>query len=144
LKLVAKEAIERKPISFSDPTNGTSTLSRTLNYIAGNPMRMLSEMNALTTEDIAGLIHHLEGQGIKFSIIAGSSDPLFPVKRQIEHMREIKEKYGKNLPIEGYYSVRGGHNELSLHANKHAALAVDALKGLQRRRERLESEKMVK
>lgn len=140
LKLMAKEAIERKPISFSDPTNGTSTLARTLQYIAGNPLRMLSEMDALTTQDITGLIHHLESQGIKFSIIASPTDPLFPVKRQIEHMRKTKETHGKNLPIEGYYSVKGGHNELSIHADKHTTLAVDALKGLQRRRERLESD----
>lgn len=137
LKLVAKEAIERKPISFSDPTNGSSTLYRTLSYIAGNPMRMLTEMVALTTQDIADLIYHLEEQGVKIAIIAGPSDPLFPVNRQIEHMRETKERTGKNLPIEGYYSVKGGHNELSIHADKHTALAVGALNGLQRRRKRL-------
>jgi len=134
LKLMAQEAIERKPFSFSDPTNSVSTTGRLTRYMAGNPLRMWSEMGALTTEDITNLIHHLESKGVKISIIAGVNDPLFPVKRQIEHMRKVKDKQGKNLPIEGYYSVTGGHNELSIHADQHTALAVNALDGLQRRR----------
>lgn len=144
IKLLIREALERKPYSFTDPTNSVSSSSRTLSYIAGNPLRMLSEMDALTTEEITSLIHHLEEQGVKFSIIAGPSDPLFPVSRQIEHMRAKKAETGKKLPIEGYYSVKGGHNELSIHADKHAFLAVDALNGLQRRRERLEADEIPK
>lgn len=41
----------------------------------------------------------------------------------------------------GYYSVIGGHNELSIKPDKYTLLAVDALNGLQRRRKRLEAEK---
>lgn len=140
MKLLIEEALERKPYSFTDPTNSVSSSSRTLNYIAGNPLRMLSEMDALTTQDITDLIHHLEEQGIKFSIIAGPSDPLFPVSRQIEYMRTKQVETSKKLHIEGYYSVRGGHNELSIHADKHTLLAIDALNGLQRRRERIEAD----
>lgn len=142
LKLLVTEVVERKPFSFSDPTNSVSSSAKTLNYIAGNPLRMLSEMDALTTQDITNLIHCLKGQGIKFSIIAAPDDPLFPVKRQIEYMKQKQEESGKKLPIEGYYSVRGGHNELSINADYHTLLAVDALNGLQRRRERLEAEKV--
>ena len=142
LKLLVTEAVERKPFSFSDPTNSVTASARTLNYIAGNPLRTLSEMEALTTQDITHLIHHLEGLGIKFSIIAAPDDPLYPIKRQIEYMRQKQEESGKMLPIEGYYSVKGGHNELSINADQHTLLAVDALNGLQRRRERLEAEKV--
>lgn len=142
LKLLITEAVERKPFSLSDPTNSVSSSARTLNYIASNPLRMLSEIEASTTQDITHLIHHLEGQGIKFSIIAAPDDPLFPVKRQIEHMKQKQEESEKKLPIEGYYSVKGGHNELSINADQHTLLAVDALNGLQRRRERLEAEKV--
>lgn len=92
LKLLVTEVVERKRFSLSDPTNSVSSSARTLNYIAGNPLRMLSEMNALTTQDITHLIHHLEGQGIKFSIIAAVDDPLFPVKRQIEHLEHMRQK----------------------------------------------------
>lgn len=138
LKLMVKEAIERKPFSFSDPTNSVSTAGRLTRYMAGNPLRMWSEMDALITEDITNFIHHLESKGVKISIIAGVNDPLFPVKRQIEHMKKVKDKQGANLPIEGYYSVTGGHNELSIHAEAHTALAVNALDGLQRRQNQLD------
>ena len=136
VKLMAQEAIERKPFSFTDPTNGTSSIARVALYMLKH-RELFTELEALTTQDITGLIHGLEEQGVMLSIIAGPSDPLFPVSRQIHHMRASQEATGKRLPIEGYYSVRGGHNELSIHADTHAALAADALKGLQRRRERL-------
>lgn len=84
-------------------------------------------MGAITSFEITDLMKALHGRGVMFSIVAGVGDPLFPVKRQIEHMRESGVP-----PIEGYYSVVGGHNELSIHADNHATLAVDALNGLQR------------
>lgn len=139
LKLLLQEAIQRKPFSLTDPTNSLSSSLRTLHYMAGNPLRVLEEMSVMTSEDITKMIYYQEGKGIKFSIIAGVDDPLYPVKRQIEHLRKTKKETGKSVPIEGFYSVTGGHNELSIHADQHTALAIDALNGLQRRRERLES-----
>lgn len=135
IKLLAQEGLERKPLSFTDPTNSFSSSLRTITYMMLH-RELFNELEALTSMDIVGLIHNLEEQGVMIAVIAGPSDPLFPVKRQIEHLRESKFKTRKNLPIEGYYSVKGGHNELSINADKHTALAVDALKNMQRRRDR--------
>lgn len=142
IKLLAKEAFERKPFSFTDPTNSLSSTARTCAYMVKH-RELFTELTGITTSDITDFIHNLEAQGIKFSIVAGPIDPLFPTGRQIEHMRAAKEERGKRLPIEGYYSVKGGHNELSIHADQHTALAVDAIKGLQRRREKLEKQEEV-
>lgn len=137
VKLLLKEAIER-PLLPTDPTSSLKASSRTVRYIAGNPKRALEEMDALTKLDITDMMERLRKQGIMFLIISGVNDPLFPVSRQ----RTNITKSGKELPIEGSYTVVGGHHELSIHPDKHAALAVDALNGLQRRRARNDSLKI--
>lgn len=138
LKLILQEAIAR-PKLFTDPTSGIRAAGRTARYIVENPKRILDEMDVLTNFDITELMIRLWEQGVMFSVISGVNDPLFPVKRQIEHMRNQQEKTGKKPPIEGYYSVKGGHNELSINADKHSSLAIDALNGLQRRRNSIAS-----
>lgn len=129
VKLMLQEAIAR-PFLLSDPNSSMVAAARVARYIAENPKRTLDEMDALTRFDITELMSKLKDHGIMFSVIAGVDDPLFPVKRQISHLRAS----GGASALEGYYSVIGGHNELSLHAEKHAALAVNALEGLQYKR----------
>ena len=126
MRLLVQEAMLR-PKLFTDPTSSIRAGTRTALYIAANPVRVIKEMNAITTFEITDLMKALHNHGITFSVISGVNDPLFPVKRQIEYMRE-----NGTPSIEGYYSVVGGHNELSIHADKHAALAINALDSLQR------------
>lgn len=130
MKLMIQEAVVR-PKALGDPTGATRAALRTARYCVENPQRVLKEMDALTSHDISDMIRLLKDKGVMVSVISGVDDPLFPVNRQIDNMR----KNGVP-PIEGYYSVVGGHNELSIHADKHTALAVNALDSLQRRREK--------
>jgi len=125
IKLLLQEAIAR-PILLTDPTNSIRAGARTARYIAENPQRVLKEMDALTSADITEMIKMLSGQGVKFSVISGVDDPLFPVRRQIKNMRES----GNVPPIIGYYSVVGGHNKLSIDAKRHAARTFEALENL--------------
>lgn len=128
IRMLFEETIIRPPL-FTNPASLVSLGERIAWYVLENPASVTQEMDAITTFEITDLMRALHDRGIMFSVIAGVDDPLFPVKRQIEHMRESGMP-----PIEGYYSVVGGHNEISIHADKHAALAVDALNGLQRMR----------
>jgi hypothetical protein len=105
--------------------------ARVAGYIAENPKRTMDEMDALTNFDITEMMERLREHGVMFSVVAGVNDPLFPVNRQIAHLRKLKA----GIPVEGYYSVVGGHNELSLNAEKHAVLAINALENLQYKRE---------
>lgn len=131
VKLLIQEAVLR-PKSLTDPTGAARAALRTARYCAENPKRVIEEMDALTSYDISDLISLLKDRGVMVSVISGVDDPLFPVRRQVENMRNA------GVPqIEGYYSVVGGHNELSIHPEKHTALAVNALDSLQRRREKV-------
>ncbi|KKQ89634.1 MAG: Alpha/beta hydrolase fold protein [Candidatus Curtissbacteria bacterium GW2011_GWC2_38_9] len=125
IKLLLQEIIAR-PILLTDSTSSIRAGARTARYIAENPQRVLKEMDALTSVDITEIMTSLSNQGIKFSVIAGVNDPLFPVSRQIADMRE----HGNVPPLKGYYSVIGGHNKLSIDASRHASLAFNALENL--------------
>ncbi len=125
IKLLLQEAIAR-PMLLTDPTSSIRAGGRTARYIAEHHQRVLREMDALTGVDINELIRMLSDQGVKFSVISGVDDPLFPVERQGTNML----KSGYIPPIVGYYSVIGGHNELSIDANRHATLAFNALDNL--------------
>ena len=129
VKLMIQEAVLR-PKSLSDPTGAVQAGFRTARYCVENPQRVLQEMDALTSYDISDLMSLLRDKGVMVSVISGVDDPLFLVSRQVENMRQAGAP-----PIEGYYSVIGGHNELSIHPEKHTALAVNALDSLQRKRE---------
>jgi len=125
IKLLLQEAIAR-PILLTDSTSSIRAGTRTARYIAENYHRVLKEMGAMSSGDITEMMTKLSEHGIKFSIISGVDDPLFPVNRQIRNMRQSN----RVPPIKGYYSVIGGHNELSINADQHAALAFNALDDL--------------
>lgn len=124
-KLFVGEAFAR-PSQLDDPTNALSTLLRVDKYVFQNDGRTNREVEAIARADISEMIKKLSEQGVKISVIAGVNDPLFPVNRQIASMR----RSGGKLPLRGYYSVIGGHNELSINPGQHAALAFNALENL--------------
>lgn len=129
IRMLFEEIIIR-PQLFTDPISSISIGERIVLYTLENPASVTKEMDAITTFEIRDLMKALQSRGIMFSVISGVDDPLFPVSKQIEYMIENGVP-----PIAGYYSVVGGHNELSIHPDKHAALALDALDSLQRKRE---------
>ncbi|KKQ95317.1 MAG: hypothetical protein UT20_C0029G0021 [Candidatus Levybacteria bacterium GW2011_GWA1_39_11] len=68
-------------------------------------MKVLKELDTMTSFDIKELIQDLREKGIMFSVIAGIDDPLFPVREQLKALQEKFETRDKT-PLEGFYSVR--------------------------------------
>ncbi len=128
IRMLLEETIIRPPL-FMDPASSVSIGERIFWYALVNPASVIKEMDAITTFEIKDLMEKLHNHGIMFSVIAGVDDPLFSVSKQIEQMRRSGAP-----PMESYCSVVGVHNELSIHDDKHAALAINALNGLQRLR----------
>ena len=140
MKLMKQET-QLRPWLSTDPNAALTAGTRVTAYLAEHPLRVMKELDALTSYEITDLMQDLHEKGIMFSVISGVDDPLFPVSKQIENMRKLKET-GRVLPIEGFYSVRDhdqkrdyGHNALSLRPEKHTALALNALDNLQEKRE---------
>lgn len=105
-----------------------------LKYSFKNPTRALKEGSAIAASDIYESLANLQKQGINVSIIHSVDDSVFPMDKLLE---TAKEKGG--LDVTGFYSVKGNHREISVNPRQYAALAVDALKGLQRKRLSIES-----
>lgn len=133
-----KQEIKLRPLLSTDPNSALTAAARVTAYLAEHPVRVMKELDALTSYEITDLIKDLrEKEGVMFSVFAGVDDPLFPaftVGWQIKNTRQ---------PIEGFYSVRDhgqrdlGHNALSLRPEVHARESLRALDDLQRKREKI-------
>ena len=140
-----KQETKLRPWLSSDSNAALVSGLRVARYIAENPMKVLKELDVLTSYEITELMRDLKGRGIMISVIAGTDDPLFPAGEQVEGLRKKFRETGEKPVLEGYYSVRDhnakadfGHNALSLRPEKHTALALNALENLQWKRERIE------
>ncbi len=97
-------------------------------YILKNIPRAWKEAVAISESDIHEALKELHEQGIGVAIIHGVDDPVFP-------MDKIQEVVKKDQ-IDGFYSVKGDHNEIWIHPEKYVALADQALDALEKKRQR--------
>jgi len=95
-------------------------------YIKDNPLRALIEVNDLSKIQIENILKGLKELGINISIISGVDDRAFPMKR----MQEI----ANTDQLDGFYSVKGGHNQLYRHPEQYMKLAEQALTDLENKK----------
>ena len=93
-------------------------------YIAENPKRAIEELNAIAKSDILEMVKNLHDGGIGIAIIQGEDDPIFPISRIGEVLRDSKDS------IDGFYSFKGGHNKIITEPRytKSALSALDDLR----------------
>jgi len=112
---IIKSSQERGPLIKS-----TKEMAK---YVAKNPKRAIEEANAMAKSDILEMIKNLHESGIGISVVTGVDDPIFPMSRMTEVLR-ISEGV-----IDGFYSVKGGHNKL-LADPRYTKAALNALDDL--------------
>lgn len=95
-------------------------------YISANPLKALKEVVAISESEIHEMLRELHREGIGISIIHGVDDPIFPM----EKIQEI----AKSDQIDGFYSVKGSHNDMYLRADQYMELADEALTALERKK----------
>ncbi len=95
-------------------------------YIKDNPKRAIKEIYAMTNLQIQDLLIELKGRGIGISIIHGVDDLTFPMDRIQDNTTSEH--------LDGFYSVKGVHNELYLNPEKYMALAEHALTALENKK----------
>lgn len=117
LKRLATDKASRKALS--------TYLWEGTKFLAKNPVRGIKEGAANAKPDIHEWLKVLHDSGSGISVIHGVDDPLFP-------MPEV-QKATKSEEIDGFYSVKGDHNELHLQPHKYTATAVNALYALANR-----------
>ncbi len=99
-----------------------ATLLAPLRVLASNIKRSWDSIQAIADSDIVDMLKELKAQGVGVSVIHGVEDKVFPMER-------VQKEVGADA-ITGFYSVRGGHNEIFLRPEQYTKavdLALDAL-----------------
>ncbi|MFA4871514.1 MAG: alpha/beta fold hydrolase [Patescibacteria group bacterium] len=94
--------------------------------VGGAPAQSLREVVAISNTQIHDLLRGLREKGIGISIIHAVDDKAFPMERV--------QKIAKKDQLNGFYSVKGTHNEFYLHPEKYTRLAEHALAALESRK----------
>ena len=89
-------------------------------YFLNNPNRAREELKAIAKSDILEMVKNLHDGGIGIAIIQGEDDPIFPISRIGEVLRDSKDS------IDGFYSFKGGHNKIITEA-RYTKSALNAL-----------------
>ncbi|MEX0649967.1 MAG: alpha/beta hydrolase [Candidatus Andersenbacteria bacterium] len=91
-----------------------------------SPLQTVKEVFAIADSEIHNWLKELKDQGIGIAIIHGVDDKALPMERM--------QKVAKLEQMHGFYSVKGGHNEIYLKPKEFTALAEHALSGLEKRK----------
>lgn len=94
--------------------------------ISSGPLRSFKEVLAISKTQIHELLRELKKKGIGISIIHAVDDKIFPMDRT--------QKIAKTDQLDGFYSVKGTHNEFFLKPKKYTQLADQALTALESKR----------
>ena len=96
----------------------------TIKEFAKNPVRALKEAVAISAADTVGLIQELRRQGIKIAVMANVDDPVFPMARMQETLRQNQ--------LDGFLSLRGDHYDINVDAPRYTKAALGLLNQMAR------------
>ncbi|KKT63535.1 MAG: hypothetical protein UW93_C0009G0030 [Parcubacteria group bacterium GW2011_GWC1_45_13] len=100
-----------------------------IKYIGQNPARALKESVAISQSEIYAMLEDLHEKGIGIFIINGVGDPVFPMDKMQKILKADK--------IDGFLSVKGGHNEIISNPEKYAAAADELLENAENKKEKI-------
>lgn len=119
-----------------------SALSKTLGAsmdlnraIAAGPKATVESIGVIAESQVDEILESLKKLGIRISIIHGVDDKFFPMERV--------QKTATRKMVDGFYSMKGTHNEIYLRPDMHTKLIDQALDTLEKLREK-ETEKAEK
>jgi D-aspartate ligase len=101
--------------------------SRRRMYFCKTLAQTLAEARAIAEADIRDMLVYLRRRGTGIAIIHGADDRLF-------RMEEMQKHVDAGM-VDGFYSVKGGHQQILLEPSRHARLASDVLLALERKRD---------
>lgn len=137
---------------LSDPKDFQKTL-------LSSPWKALQEVLAISNADIRGMLRELKARGVGISIIHSVEDKGFPMERvQVEKLpgendKEFKARVEKirigdekavsemkgNIDtsmVDGFYSVKGTHNEFIQRPDRYTKLAAHALDAMEKKQKK--------
>jgi pimeloyl-ACP methyl ester carboxylesterase len=104
------------------------TIKESIKYIAKNPLRALKESVAISESEIHNMLKDLHEKGIGVAVVAGVDDKVFPMDKI--------QQIAKNDELDGFLSVKGGHNEIIFDPEKYVTAAEQLLTQLEKKQEK--------
>lgn len=104
-----------------------------LKVLFSNPKASFRGVAAIANSDIHEMLEDLKKKGVGISIIHGVEDRAFPMERVQEVVNTDQ--------VDGFYSVKGGHNESILTPRKYTELIDYALDAMEKKQEKQHGEK---
>ncbi len=121
---------EKKALKANDSMKAMreSSVHERKHNLVSHPRRTIEAARAIACTEINGLLRELKSKGIGISIIHGVDDAIFPMDKLSE--------LAQHDQFDGFYSVRGGHNDFFLDPEPYSMLvdhALDALEAKQKK-----------
>ena len=120
-KLLTREGFE----AFKQSNTAAKAL---VEVFAQNPRHTIESIGVIAETQIHEILKTLKELGIKISIVHGVDDKFFP-------MEKVQQQTTTEM-VDGFYSVKGTHNQLYLHPEQYTFLvdtALDALEALRKK-----------
>ena len=120
-KLLTREGFE----AFKQSNTAAKAL---VEVFAQNPQHTIESIGVIAETQIHEILKTLKELGIKISIVHGVDDKFFP-------MEKVQQQTTTEM-VDGFYSVKGTHNQLYLHPEQYTFLvdtALDALEALRKK-----------
>jgi pimeloyl-ACP methyl ester carboxylesterase len=109
------DRVEKKP--------GQKHALNVMKNVAGNVLQSLREGLAIANSDIKDMLKSLKDEGKHIAVIHGAQDHAFPMNK----MQEIVD----DEMVDGFYSVKGGHNQVILNPAAYTKVINHALDALE-------------
>lgn len=106
-----------------------------LKVLAGNLKGTVASIKAMTESDVVGVLKDLRNDGIGISIIAGADDKVFPMEKMQKALGRDAETGELQNAVTGFYSVKGGHDDLFTRPEQYTGAVDAALDALEKRSE---------
>lgn len=117
--LAVKDKTARGPVVQGQKAGGK--------YFIDNPHRAYKEIRAISRSEIEEMIKEVHDSGIGTAVIAGVDDPGFPMQRMQQVVKSDAQPDGF---VDGFISVRGGHDEAHIYADRYMGAAEKLLTAL--------------
>lgn len=113
------------------PEKNSANIGTFLRVLFSNPTESLKQVLAISNSDIREMLKELKDKGIGISIVHAVDDKGFPMERV--------QKVITPTHTDGFYSIKGTHNEIFLKPQTYSPVVEYALSAMEKKQERTSS-----
>lgn len=132
--LVKKQAAENPEIKKTDDD---SKRERAVNFLK-NILKTYESSQSVSEAQVESLLMLVKQEGVGIAIIHTVDDQLFPMERVQKMTERARKATGKEVKssdlIDGFYSIKGGHNQFYLEPEKYTKVIDIALDAMEKKK----------